>query len=98
MVQLKPARLCFRSRFYRLRWLAEWRICRKNLQIMDQAIRVGAPVIGLNDSAKGVESLAGYADIFLRNTLASGRIPQISAILGPCAGGRSIAQRSPISH
>lgn len=64
----------------------------KICKIMDQAIRVGAPVIGLNDSGgariqEGVESLAGYADIFLRNTLASGRIPQISAILGPCAGG-----------
>lgn len=64
----------------------------KICKIMDQAMRVGAPVIGLNDSGgariqEGVESLAGYADIFLRNTLASGRIPQISAILGPCAGG-----------
>jgi len=64
----------------------------KICKIMDQAMRVGAPVIGLNDSGgariqEGVESLAGYADIFLRNTLASGRVPQISAILGPCAGG-----------
>ncbi len=64
----------------------------KICKIMDQAMRVGAPVIGLNDSGgariqEGVVSLAGYADIFLRNTLASGRIPQISAILGPCAGG-----------
>jgi propionyl-CoA carboxylase beta chain len=64
----------------------------KICKIMDQAIRVGAPVVGLNDSGgariqEGVVSLAGYADIFLRNTLASGRIPQISAILGPCAGG-----------
>ena len=55
-------------------------------------MRVGAPVIGLNDSGgariqEGVVSLAGYADIFLRNTLASGVVPQISAILGPCAGG-----------
>ncbi|ERE74974.1 propionyl-CoA carboxylase beta chain [Cricetulus griseus] len=61
-------------------------------QIMDQAIRVGAPVIGLNDSGgariqEGVESLAGYADIFLRNVTASGVIPQISMIMGPCAGG-----------
>jgi propionyl-CoA carboxylase beta chain len=60
--------------------------------IMDTALRVGAPVIGLNDSGgariqEGVVSLAGYTDIFLRNTLASGVIPQISAILGPCAGG-----------
>ena len=59
---------------------------------MDLAIRNGAPVIGLNDSGgariqEGVESLAGYAEIFLRNTLSSGVIPQISAIMGPCAGG-----------
>ena len=59
---------------------------------MDLALRNGAPVIGLNDSGgariqEGVASLGGYADIFLRNTLASGVVPQISAILGPCAGG-----------
>jgi propionyl-CoA carboxylase beta chain len=64
----------------------------KICKIMDLAMRGGAPVIGLNDSGgariqEGVMSLAGYADIFLRNTLASGVIPQISAILGPCAGG-----------
>jgi len=64
----------------------------KITKIMDLAMRNGAPVIGLNDSGgariqEGVASLAGYADIFLRNTLASGVIPQISAILGPCAGG-----------
>jgi propionyl-CoA carboxylase beta chain len=64
----------------------------KIVKIMDAAMRVGAPVIGLNDSGgariqEGVMSLAGYADIFLRNTLASGVIPQISAIMGPCAGG-----------
>jgi propionyl-CoA carboxylase beta chain len=64
----------------------------KICKIMDMAMRVGAPVIGLNDSGgariqEGVESLAGYADIFLRNTLASGVVPQISLILGPCAGG-----------
>ena len=64
----------------------------KICKIMDLAMRVGAPVIGLNDSGgariqEGVTSLAGYAEIFLRNTLASGVIPQISAILGPCAGG-----------
>jgi propionyl-CoA carboxylase beta chain len=64
----------------------------KITKIMDLAIRQGAPVIGLNDSGgariqEGVMSLAGYADIFLRNTLASGVIPQISAIMGPCAGG-----------
>src|SRR5437868_87068 len=64
----------------------------KIVKIMEMAMRVGAPVIGLNDSGgariqEGVMSLAGYADIFLRNTLASGVIPQISAIMGPCAGG-----------
>jgi propionyl-CoA carboxylase beta chain len=64
----------------------------KIVKLMDMAMRVGAPIIGLNDSGgariqEGVVSLAGYADIFLRNTLASGVIPQISAILGPCAGG-----------
>jgi propionyl-CoA carboxylase beta chain len=61
-------------------------------KVMDLAMRVGCPVIGLNDSGgariqEGVVSLGGYADIFLRNTLASGVIPQISAIMGPCAGG-----------
>ena len=64
----------------------------KICKIMDLAARAGAPVIGLNDSGgariqEGVASLAGYADIFLRNTLSSGVIPQISAIMGPCAGG-----------
>ena len=64
----------------------------KICKIMDLAMKVGAPVIGLNDSGgariqEGVESLAGYAYIFLRNALASGVIPQISAIMGPCAGG-----------
>ncbi len=64
----------------------------KICKIMDMAMNVGAPVIGLNDSGgariqEGVVSLGGYADIFLRNTLASGVVPQISAILGPCAGG-----------
>ncbi len=64
----------------------------KICKIMDIAMKVGAPVIGLNDSGgariqEGVVSLGGYADIFLRNTLASGVVPQISAILGPCAGG-----------
>ncbi len=65
---------------------------RKICKIMDLALKTGAPVIGLNDSGgariqEGVLSLAGYADIFLRNTLASGVVPQISAIMGPCAGG-----------
>jgi len=64
----------------------------KICKIMELAMRNGAPVIGLNDSGgariqEGVVSLGGYADIFLRNTLASGVVPQISAILGPCAGG-----------
>lgn len=65
---------------------------RKICKVMDLAMNNGAPVVGLNDSGgariqEGVASLGGYADIFLRNTLASGVIPQISAILGPCAGG-----------
>jgi propionyl-CoA carboxylase beta chain len=64
----------------------------KICKLMDLATRIGAPVIGLNDSGgariqEGVESLAGYAEIFQRNVLASGVVPQISAILGPCAGG-----------
>lgn len=59
---------------------------------MDMAMQMGAPIIGLNDSGgariqEGVRSLAGYAEIFLRNSMASGVIPQISAIMGPCAGG-----------
>ncbi len=64
----------------------------KVCKVMDLAMKMGAPIIGLNDSGgariqEGVASLAGYADIFLRNTLASGVVPQISAIMGPCAGG-----------
>src|SRR2546425_3487497 len=64
----------------------------KICKLMDLAVKVGAPIIGLNDSGgariqEGVVSLGGYADIFLRNTLASGVVPQISAIMGPCAGG-----------
>ncbi len=64
----------------------------KICKVMDLALKTGAPLIGLNDSGgariqEGVVSLAGYADIFLRNTLSSGVIPQISAIMGPCAGG-----------
>src|SRR5256714_11709442 len=59
---------------------------------MDHAVKNGAPVIGLNDSGgariqEGVLSLGGYADVFLRNVLASGVVPQISAVMGPCAGG-----------
>jgi propionyl-CoA carboxylase beta chain len=65
---------------------------RKICKIMDLAVENGAPIVGLNDSGgariqEGVASLGGYADIFLRNTLASGVVPQISAIMGPCAGG-----------
>ena len=65
-----------------------WKICK----IMDQAMKVGAPVIGINDSGgariqEGVNSLAGYAEIFYRNIMASGVVPQISAVFGPCAGG-----------
>jgi propionyl-CoA carboxylase beta chain len=65
---------------------------KKICKVMDLAVENGAPVLGLNDSGgariqEGVVSLGGYADIFLRNTLASGVVPQISAILGPCAGG-----------
>src|SRR5437016_3424369 len=64
----------------------------KIVKIMDLAMKLGAPVVGLNDSGgariqEGVVSLGGYADIFLRNTIASGVVPQISAIMGPCAGG-----------
>ena len=65
---------------------------KKICKVMDLAMKTGAPVIGLNDSGgarihEGVASLAGYAEIFLRNTLASGVVPQISAVMGPCAGG-----------
>src|SRR3989454_2367298 len=64
----------------------------KVCKVMDLAMRTGAPVVGLNDSGgariqEGVVSLAGYADIFLRNVMASGVIPQISVVMGPCAGG-----------
>jgi propionyl-CoA carboxylase beta chain len=64
----------------------------KICKVMDLALKMGAPVVGLNDSGgariqEGVASLGGYADIFLRNTIASGVVPQISAIMGPCAGG-----------
>lgn len=64
----------------------------KIVKIMDLAMKMGAPIIGLNDSGgariqEGVESLGGYADIFYRNVMSSGVIPQISAVLGPCAGG-----------
>src|SRR5213082_2128305 len=64
----------------------------KIVKVMDLAMKVGAPIVGLNDSGgariqEGVVSLGGYADIFLRNTLASGVVPQLSVIMGPCAGG-----------
>ena len=67
-------------------------LAEKICKVMDMAVNMGAPVIGLNDSGgariqEGIQSLAGYTDIFLRNTLSSGVIPQISAIMGPCAGG-----------
>src|SRR2546425_6494985 len=65
---------------------------RKVTKIMDLALKTGVPVIGINDSGgariqEGVVSLGGYAEIFFRNVLASGVIPQISAVMGPCAGG-----------
>jgi propionyl-CoA carboxylase beta chain len=68
------------------------RFAQKMCKVMDMAMKVGAPVIGLNDSGgariqEGVASLGGYAEVFQRNTLASGVIPQISLIMGPCAGG-----------
>ena len=74
----------------------------KIVKVMDLAMRNGAPIVGLNDSGgariqEGVLSLGGYADIFLRNTLASGVIPQISAIMGPCAGGAVYSPAIPIS-
>lgn len=67
-------------------------VSEKICKVMDMAMKMGAPIIGLNDSGgariqEGVDSLAGYADIFLKNVLASGVVPQISAIVGPCAGG-----------
>ncbi len=68
------------------------RHAQKICKVMDMAMKVGAPVIGLNDSGgariqEGVASLAGYAEVFQRNVLASGVIPQVSLIMGPCAGG-----------
>ena len=64
----------------------------KICKVMDMAMRTGSPIIGLNDSGgariqEGVDSLGGYADVFLKNVEASGVIPQISLIMGPCAGG-----------
>src|SRR3954470_24145738 len=68
------------------------RHAQKICKVMDQALKVGAPVIGMNDSGgariqEGVASLAGYAEVFQRNVLASGAVPQVSVIMGPCAGG-----------
>src|SRR5690606_29477593 len=64
----------------------------KICKVMDLCMKMGIPIVGINDSGgariqEGVSSLAGYSDIFLRNTLASGVVPQISVIMGPCAGG-----------
>lgn len=72
----------------------------KIARLMDMAAKVGAPIIGLNDSAgariqEGVDSLSGYGEVFYRNAIYSGVVPQISAILGPCAGGPSTARPSP---
>jgi len=80
--------------------LAEYH-AKKICKIMDLAMKIGVPVIGINDSGgariqEGVISLGGYADIFLRNTLSSGVIPQISAIVGPCAGGAVFPLQLPI--
>ena len=89
----RPAGLRLQPGFHRVRRLAVSEAhAEKICKIMDQAMNVGAPVIGLNDSGgariqEGVASLAGYAEVFQRNVLASGVVPQISLIMGPCAGG-----------
>ena len=72
----------------------------KVCKVMDLAMKTGCPVIGLNDSGgarvqEGVDSLAGYSEIFLRNVQGSGVVPQISAIMGPCAGGADPRGRGP---
>ena len=90
-----PANLRLRPGLHRVRRLAVEGHAQKICKIMDAAMKVGAPVIGLNDSGgariqEGVASLGGYAEVFQRNVLASGVIPQISLIMGPCAGGRSL--------
>ena len=82
----------FFSRLYLLGWSSWYGYAKKICKIMDFAIENKIPVIGINDSGgariqEGVESLAGYADIFHRNVQGSGVIPQISLIMGPCAGG-----------
>jgi hypothetical protein len=96
------AGLRLRPGLHRLRRLALGNQRQKICKIMDMAVKNGAPVIGLNDSGgariqEGVASLGGYADIFLRNTLASGVVPQISAIMGPARAARCTRPRSPTS-
>ena len=76
-------------------------VAEKICKVMDMAVKNGAPIIGINDSGgariqEGVTSLAGYGEIFQRNVMASGVVPQISAIMGPCAGEPSTRRRSPI--
>ena len=76
-------------------------VAEKICKVMDMAVKNGAPIIGINDSGgariqEGVTSLAGYGEIFQRNVTASGVVPQISAIMGPCAGEPSTRRRSPI--
>ena len=89
----RPARLRLQPGLHRLRRLPSPAAhARKICKVMDQAMQVGAPVVGLNDSGgariqEGVASLAGYAEVFQRNGLASGVIPQVSLVMGPCAGG-----------
>jgi propionyl-CoA carboxylase beta chain len=79
------------AQFYRFGGALSETHAEKICKVMDMAVKMGAPMIGLNDSGgariQGVRSLGGYADIFYRNVQASGVIPQISAIMGPCAGG-----------
>ena len=79
------------------------RFAQKICKIMDMALKVGAPVIGLNDSGgariqEGVASLGGYAEVFQRNVLASGVVPQLSLIMGPCAGGAGFPQLAAFPH
>ena len=90
--RLTGARYLFMLRLYSLRRFTVRFECEKIVKVQQLALKNGAPIIALNDSGgariqEGIESLSGYADIFYQNTMASGVIPQISAILGPCAGG-----------
>ena len=92
MAQLTPGGICFSQDFTVMGGSLSETHANKICKVMDQAMKVGAPVIGINDSGgariqEGVQSLAAYAEIFQRNIMASGVIPQISAIFGPCAGG-----------